>query len=314
MNQREKILAAAVLSLLVLWGGSKLWSRYSDSLANQRSALIAAQSKLDDAKLNLERGRMAVKQMEAWQQRSLPADRDVAQTLYREWIRSKCSEAGITIDDIQPDQRTAPTVAYTTIGYTITAHGSLKAVASLLYSFYRSTLLQQITRLQVRPGGDAGQLSIVMQVEALVLPGSANTAKLPTGESDRLAKASADEYLKSITGRNLLTAYSPPRPELPPSSTAHTEPPKPKFDDAEFAYVTGIVEVGGRAQVWITVRTTGEVLRLFAGDPVKVGQFEGKIVSIEPRTLVLSSDKGEVRVQVGHPLHEPTKPDAGGKT
>jgi hypothetical protein len=312
MNQREKILAAAVLSLLVLWGGSKLQGRYSDSLANGRSALIAAQSKLDDAKLALERGRLAVKQMEAWQQQSLPADRDVAQTLYREWIRAKCSEAGVTLDDIQTDQRTTPSVAYTTIGYTVTAHGSLKAVTSLLYSFYRSTLLQQITRMQVRPGADAGQLNILMQIEALVLPGSTNIAKLAAGDSNRLAKATADEYVKSITGRNLLTAYAPPRPEPSPTG-AHTEPPKPKFDDAEFAYVTGIVEVGGRLQAWITVRTTGEVLRLFEGDAVKVGQVEGKIVSIEPRMIVLHCDKEDLHVGLGHSLREPVKPaaDAG---
>ena len=92
------------------------------------------------------------RRLEAWQKQSLPADRDVAQTLYREWLRAKCSDAGVTLDDIQTDQRTTRTEAYTTIGYTITAHGSLKAVTSLLYNFYRSTVLQQITRLVTVPG------------------------------------------------------------------------------------------------------------------------------------------------------------------
>jgi hypothetical protein len=308
MSNREKMLAAAVLSLFLLWGGGKLWGRYNDSLANQRTALIAAQGKLDEAKLNLERGRMAMKQLEAWQKQSLPADRDVAQTLYREWLRAKCSDAGVALDDIQTDQRTTRTEAYSTIGYTITAHGSLKAVTSLLYSFYRSTVLQQITRLQVRPGAEVGQLSIVLQIEALVLPGSANTAKLPEGESKRLAKASADDYVKSITGRNLLTAYSPPHAEPPPSA-AHVDPPKPKFDDAEFAFVTGIVEVNGRLQAWITVRTTAEELRVFAGDSVKVGQFEGKVVSIAPRMVVLQCDKEELHIGLGHSLRETAKPE-----
>jgi Type II secretion system (T2SS), protein M subtype b len=312
MSQREKILAAAVLSLFVLWGGGKLWGRYNESLANQRAALIAAQGKLDDAKLALEWGRMAVKQLEVWQMQSLPADRDVAQTLYREWLRAKCSDAGVTLDDIQTDQRTTRTEAYTTIGYTITAHGSLKAVASLLYSFYRSSQLQQITRMQVRPGADTGQLSVLLQIEALVLPGSTNTAKLPEGVSSRLAKASVEDYVKSITGRNLLIAYAPPRAE-PPAGAAHTEPPKPKFDDAEFAFVTGIVEVDGRLQAWITVRTTAEELRVFAGDAVKVGQFEGKVVSIAPRTIVLKSGDEEVHVALGHSIREVAKPtpDAG---
>jgi Type II secretion system (T2SS), protein M subtype b len=309
MSQREQLLAAAVLSLFVLWGGGKLWGRYNDSISSQRTALIAAQSRLDDAKLALERGRLAVKQLEAWQAQSLPADRDVAQTLYREWLRSKCSDAGVTLDDIQTDQRTTRTEAYTTIGYTITAHGSLKALTSLLYSFYKSSQLQQITRMQVRPGADTGQLSLTMTVEALVLPGSSNTAKLPDGVSTRLAKANADDYVKSITGRNLLTAYTPPRAE-PPAGAAHVEPPKPKFDDAAYAFVTGIVEVDGRLQAWITVRTTAEELRVFAGDSVKVGQFEGKVVSIAPRMVVLQSDKEELHIGLGHSLREVAKPAA----
>jgi hypothetical protein len=309
MSQREKLLAAGVLALFLIWGGGKLWGRYNESLASGRTALIAAQSRLDDAKLALERGRLAVKQLEAWQGQSLPADRDVAQTLYREWLRAKCSDAGVTLDDIQTDRQTAPTAAYATIGYTITAHGSLKAVTTLLYSFYHSAQLQQITRMQVRPGAESGQLSLLLQIEALVLPGATTAAKLPEGVSNRLAKASADDYVKSITGRNLLSAYSPPHVE-PPAGAANTEPPKPKFDDAQFAFVTGIVEVDGRLQAWITVRTTAEELRVFAGDAVKVGQFEGKVVSIAPRMVVLQSDKEELHIGLGHSLREAAKPAA----
>ena len=42
-------------------------------------------------------------------------------------------------------------------------------------------------------------------------------------------------------------------------------------DDATQAYVTGIVERDGRFTVWITVRTTGELLRLGKGAPFDIG-------------------------------------------
>ena len=41
---REKILAAAVLGLLLLWGGGKMWGRYNDALATKRSALVSARA------------------------------------------------------------------------------------------------------------------------------------------------------------------------------------------------------------------------------------------------------------------------------
>lgn len=175
-------------------------------------------------------------------------------------------------------------------------------------------MLQQITRLQLRPNGtDASQLSVTLQTEALILPG--NTREdVPEGTSNRLAKESADDYVKAIGERNLFATYSPPKPPGAPTDTVRKEPPpKPPFDDAKFAFVTGIVNVGGRPQAWITVRTTGEVLRLFEGDAVKVGLFDGQIVSIEPRAVVLKSGDEEFRVEVGHNLREP-KGKPGAKT
>jgi hypothetical protein len=88
------------------------------------------------------------------------------------------------------------------------------------------------------------------------------------------------------------------------TTTAAARPEPPAFDDAKHAYVTGIVQVDGRLQAWITVRTTGEVLRLFEGDPVKVGLLEGKIVAIGPRMLVLESGEEQTRVELGKNLRE----------
>ena len=62
--------------------------------------------------------------------------------------------------------------------------------------------------------------------------------------------------------------------------------------------------VDGRYQAWIHVRTTNETLRLFEGDDVKVGQFDGKIVSIEPRAIVVKSGDEELRVELGQNLRD----------
>ena len=304
MTKREKILAAAVLGLLILFGAKSLLGRYSGLVDRRQSQLYNAKRDLADAEMALARGRLAVRKMEAWQEQSLPADRDVAVSLYRSWLLERCKAAGLTVDDVNPDARSARTTAFSSIGYVVEARGSLKSVVSLLYEFYRSAQLQQITRLRLRPSTDPSQLAVSLRVEALILPGATNTDKLSDGTTDRLALASVDEYQKQLVDRNLFVAYTPPQPERQNNVVREQPPAPPKFDAAKHAYVTGIVQTGGKLQAWITVRTTGEVLRLFEGDELKVGLLEGRIVSIAPRMVVLEAGDEQLNVELGHSLRE----------
>ncbi len=302
MTMREKILAAAVAVMVLLWGGGRLWTRYNNSMAAKRTQLIAAQERLGQAKLALAQGEAAMNHLDAWQQRSLPADREAAQSFYRVWLETQLKAAGLTVEEFQPSQRLAPAVGYSAVGYTINARGPLKSLANFLHEYYRSTLLQQITRLQLRPDANPAQLRISLQTEALILPGTANEM-LPAGVAERSAKPKAADYAESIGARNLFTAYRPPRPE-PPPGVARAATPKPEFDDAKHAYFTATIQVDGRYQAWIHVRTTNETLRLFEGDEVKVGLFDGKIVSIEPRSIVVKSGDEELRVELGENLRD----------
>lgn len=303
MTQRERILAAVVLGVLVLWGGKWMWEDFGESQAALRGDLVSAQNRLSAAKLSLAKGQSAARNLSKWQQQSLPINREVAQSLYRSWLQERFEKAGLKVEDIQPNQRTVPAEAYTAIGITVTASGTLKSLTTLLYDFYSSPLLQQITRLQLTPERtNPNRLNITFQAEALILPGTDNES-LPSGTSDRLADTGVDEFAGPIADRNLFATYRPPRPEPPPAVRRERLEP-PKFDDAKFAYVTGTVEVNGRLQAWITVRTTGEVVRLFEGDPVKIGLLEGRVVSIEPLRIVIETDDQELQVKLGDNLRE----------
>jgi len=306
MTNREKILAAGVLGLLILLGVRTLLGRHAVLVDQRQAQLLAAKMQLLDAETALARGHQAVKMLEAWQDQSLPADRDVATSLYRSWLLERCKSAGLSVDDVNPDVRSARTAAFSSVGYVVEARGSLSSVASLLYEFYRSNLLQQITRLRLRPSTDPGQLSVSLRVEALILPGATLTDKLPDGTSDRLALASVDAYRQKLADRNVFVAYTPPR-AAPPTNVVRDRPAPPPFDAAKHAYVTGIVQTGGRLQAWITVRTTGEVLRLFEGDELKVGLLEGRVMSIAPRMVVFEAGDEQFQVELGHSLREEDK-------
>jgi hypothetical protein len=94
-----------------------------------------------------------------------------------------------------------------------------------------------------------------------------------------------------------IAVTEPPPPEVPP-------PARRTFDEAKYTFVTGIVEINGRRQVWLTVRSEGKWLRLFEGDTFQVGAFEGKIVKIYPRHVEIQSQESVVSVRYGQSISE----------
>ncbi len=298
MNQREKILAAAVLALVAAWVGRSWYGDYQVALAARRSAVQDATSRLADVNLALAEGRSAVQQLEAWHERSLPNNRERALSLYKAWLLAKAKDAGLAVEDIKPTPRAVTSAAYSTIGYHVEATGPLSAVAAMLYEFYRSELLQQITHLRLsRPVGE-GPLRVTLEVEALSLPGATATDALPEGDSQRLELASLEAYQKSLGERDLVKVYA----ASPPTAATVVNEAPAATDAGQQPRFSGTVGSGAGLQAWINIPSTGETLHLAAGDTVNVGSLEGRILSIEPRSLILQKGEKKFRVALGQSL------------
>jgi hypothetical protein len=310
MSQREKILAAIVAAIAVILGGRFVYGRYQGAIESRRSELSKAKEELADINLAIEKGQYSLRKLETWQKRSLPANREKALSFYQAWMMAKAKEAGLTVEDITPASRQTSKEAYKSVGCTLTAKGSLSSVSALLHEFYRAPQLQQVTQLRlVRPVG-ASQIEVTFEVEALSLPGAEATDSLPEGEIKRLALASLADYQKSLGDRDLMNVYTPPRPPV----AARTDPPAPpKFDDSEHARFSASIGIGDKFQAWIHVRTTGETLHLQPGDTFKVGQLEGQIVSVEPRSMVYQAGDKKYRVSLDQPLRKGTELGPDGK-
>ena len=80
------------------------------------------------------------------------------------------------------------------------------------------------------------------------------------------------EYEKTIGGRKLFSEYVPIK-----AVTAEIKP-KNRFDAAKYATVTGIIEQNDQPQIWVLVKTTGELLKLSEGDEFTVGDLKCKVV------------------------------------
>ena len=153
MKQREKILAAVVIALVALVGGKHYYGRYQQSIASRQAEVRKAQSQLADAKSQVAKGRTAIQQLEAWQQRSLPADREKALSLYKVWLLAKAKDAGLAVSDIKLVSTASNQKAFKVIGYELVGSGSLSAVTAMLFCVKNrrlilknrcGTLLQQI--------------------------------------------------------------------------------------------------------------------------------------------------------------------------
>lgn len=314
MNQREKMLAAAVLVLVVALTGNWLYGKYQRTLDSRFDDFIEAQEKLNDLERKLALGRAAVRKLQDWQARSLPADREKALTLYKSWLLEKAKQSGLEVNDINPSSRPSASSAYTSVGYQIKAKGSLESVAAMLYEFYKSPQLHQVTKLIMsRPQG-ASKIEVALDVEALSLPGADATDALPEGDSQRLKLASLEEYKKTLADRDLVNVYTPPRPPRAETTKRDTPPAPPKFDESELAHFTGTSGAANALEAWINVRATGETMHLSAGDPIKIGALEGKIVSIENRSLVYESDGKKFRVTLGDSLRKGKEVASDGST
>jgi hypothetical protein len=314
MTTRERNLAIALgatAGLWLTWSGVK---QYQATIASRQARLVAAEDNASQAELEELKARSSLKRLAKLRDRSLPADVDVARSVYTAWLVNAVAESGMELGDVQLAGERGRPGAYRSLSFNLDATGSLESLARLLDAYYRQPVLHQLAKLQVNPvAGSADRLRVSLTSVALVVEGAKQKDSLPeppaAGDDgpQRLRLATADEYAKRLTDRAPFASYVPPPPPAPPAPPRVEKPvvarPKPPaFDDARHAYVTGIVDTGGRLEAWINVRTTGEVLRVHATDPLKVGELDARVVEVLPRELVIESNGEKRTVTLGDPL------------
>lgn len=318
MNQREKVLAGAIVGLLFLWAGWRGYASYEDSYDRRVDQLRRLDDELFDQEMAGRAARQALARLERYQAQSLPTDPDVAQSAYREWLIAAVAEAGLELETVKstPTRRSLDGAA-TALEFDATATGPAEAVARFLDAYYRLDALHQITVLNLRPaaGGSEPGDSWAMTFKSVTLSveGAERTAGLPEEprEPRRLRLATADEYVESLVGRNVFANYTPPPPPRPDPPKVAKRPPPPKkpepppFDDSEHSSLTGIVGAGENRQAWVLIRTTGRRLYLKAGDEFEIGTLKGRVQAVLAREMIVESEDGSTwRAGLGDKLRE----------
>lgn len=100
----------------------------------------------------------------------------------------------------------------------------------------------------------------------------------------------------------------------PPPEPVAEKPTKKKldFDVAKHTKLTGIVASGEEHEVWLTIRTTGEIQKLKVGDAINIGSIEGKVTHIGDDDFELETPERRMLISLGQNLLEgrelPLKP------
>jgi hypothetical protein len=148
-------------------------------------------------------GRTASRRVAQYEERSLPANPEIARTRYQTWLVNEMEDAEL----IEPDVRSVSSQGgdkdlFVRQLFAVEALGTLPQVVEFLHGFYSLDWLHRITQLKLRPIKDSKLLDISMHVETLSLKKAGSMDKLQPRRSHRLELESRDAYYDRIVGRN----------------------------------------------------------------------------------------------------------------
>jgi len=314
LQPREKKLAAVVAGLAVVLGAWYVVDGVRTAFDRRTIQLEAAQRDLRQKRLQAARAAVAVERLADHQRRSLPRDRELARSLYQNWLAATLDDAGLEQVQVDPGRPTVVRDNYAKLPYAVRAQGSLERVGRWLAMFYRAGHLHQIRDLSLQPLGGGAGLQMTATIEAASLVDADARDRLATSNVGPLDEARAAEAVKTISTRNWFAAYVPPPPPKPPAppTSAPPPPPKPVFDEAKFAVLTSIIFVDAKPQAWVNVRPTKQLLRLQEGDGIEVGQFRGKLVRIGAQEIEVEQDGKRRTVALGKSLAQGVESPSSG--
>lgn len=391
MNSRERILAVAISSMLVLGALYYLFDSLEQGFHTRRQAI----AKLEQQKLDLERrvrsGKQARTRWVEYRDRSLPADRELARSLYQKWLLKEVESVGMSNVTINGVPTTSRGDAVHVHAFKVTCKGNIEQLTKWLHSFYSTDMLHRLRQLTIKPQNDSKLLDLTISLEAASLI-DADQQELPTTPSKRLQREGLAPYVAAIVGRNVFApANQPPKlaslgtqrgaprralnfsakaedsdkldkvtfrlvdpplagakidattgafqwtpadkgefevtieatddgfpakavtqkvrlvvadPPPPPPEPVAAKPTKRKldFDPARHTILTGIIGNDDRREIWLTVRTTGEIQKLHAGDKVNIGSIEGEVGEIGENAFELINEGKHLQVNLGEHL------------
>ncbi len=283
---RQHLLLGALIAIGAVSGGDWLLkSMIQGPLDERRARTEQLEEEVEKLEKVLAAGRRAGKKIDAWQKRSLPADTELARSLYRSWLLERIEAAKLQSATVDSGSAVKRGGAFRAIPFTIRAKGTLDQFTQFLFDFSQASQLHRIQSLDLNPVGTSGQFDVAMSIDAIMVPGSKQRDLNRETASQFLASADVADY-DVISRRNIFGVGST------------------MLDPRRNTFVTAIIKSNGEPQVWFTMRVDDKVLKLRQGDAISVDEFQGTIAEILARDVVIDADGERWLLSVGDNLTE----------
>jgi hypothetical protein len=215
LSQREKLLAAGVALVVVLFAGNYFWSSIRNGFDAKEGIIAQLQKEKEDKGLQIIAGTIAKAKLNRMLPRSLPSNEERAQAEYMAWLIEIAEEVGL----IDPQPRVLGSVPegdlYQSMKFQLSGSGTIEHATKLLYAFQSKDYLHRVLRFDMRPitnGKVPDRMTIVLDCEALSLKAAKPNQPAPGNDSPRVNKP-LDEYQAAIGGRNIFAPTNQP-PQL----------------------------------------------------------------------------------------------------
>ena len=107
MNRREKLLAGLVACLAVMMVAYLVWGSVQTALARRNATLTNLRKQVQEQERTLRKASAATRKLAELQKRSLPTDRERANSLYQQWLLNLVDRLGFIDPSVQvADRRT----------------------------------------------------------------------------------------------------------------------------------------------------------------------------------------------------------------
>src|SRR6478609_6329902 len=154
-NSRERILLVIVGAVALLIVGYFVTSWISGQFSRRAIEMARLKDEIKKFDRQAALGRAAARKIAQFEERSLPANFEVAKTKYQTWLVNEMERAGLIEPDVHSiSQQGGEKDLFIKQSFGVEAVGTLPQVVELLYEFYRVDWLHRITDLKLRPVKD----------------------------------------------------------------------------------------------------------------------------------------------------------------
>ncbi|MEQ8210625.1 MAG: hypothetical protein RH917_12415 [Lacipirellulaceae bacterium] len=303
MTPREKLLAGLVGVAGLLYAASEGFTRYQTALESSEDEQLQAESDLQSAKRALSMAKRAQRKLRTLQKRSLPANPDIARSLYQDWLRQVASDAGIkeasVVDRTNARSFGEDDEEQRELTFELTGDASIRQVARFLHDFYQTNHLQRISKANLRPIEGKSDVKLTFTVDALILPAVDREDRLAEEVQADLAM-SLEDYSQLLDSRNLFAPFNP-KSEVK-ETVAKTEEPG-EDEEAKQTLFTGATYGNGWVMA-VRQEKSGEVSYYKIGDRLEIGRIRGKITDLDGRRVIYRTREGQFELRLGEAFSE----------